>query len=71
MPATEVEAKVSAWNAVCPIGTPVVVDRDNGEQLSTVTRSEAYLLNSRVPVILVKGIAGCYALGRVKPAEAL
>ena len=34
---------VNAWNEKYPEGTPVIVTRDNGEKLETVTRSVAWI----------------------------
>jgi hypothetical protein len=58
---------VNHWNQNYPVGTPVIVTRDNGEKLETVTRSEAWQLGSGQAVISVKGISGCYSLHRVAP----
>lgn len=57
---------VANWNKQNPVGTPVVVLRDNGERLETFTRSEAWVLANGQAVVQVKGISGCYALDRVK-----
>jgi hypothetical protein len=48
-----------------PIGTAVVVHRDNGSRLTTVTRSHPWVLSGHTAVIMVAGISGCYALERV------
>ncbi|GEM_PF-6003409 len=61
---------VSDWNRKHEVGTPVKVRRDNGEVLETVTRSEAWHLDSGVAVIMVKGISGCYRLDRITPNTA-
>ncbi len=57
---------VNAWNEKYPEGTPVIVTRDNGEKLETVTRSVAWSMCGNA-VVSVKGISGCYALERVVP----
>lgn len=63
---TEREARaVDLWNAQYPVGTNVVVKRDNGETMQTVTRSEAFLLSGHTAVIQLAGISGCYSLERV------
>jgi len=64
-----VEAKVERWNRRYPVGTPVIVQRDNGDLYTTRTRSEASLLPSGTAVIWVDGISGCYSLDRVKPVS--
>jgi hypothetical protein len=67
----EAVASVEAWNKKYPIGTKVVVTRDNKESEITVTRSEAWMLGKssthpgHTAVISVEGIAGGYLLSRV------
>lgn len=56
-------AAVEAWKH--PIGTPVIVQKDNDEEVRTVTTSMAETLGSRA-VIWLHGIRGCYALERVR-----
>lgn len=51
-----------AW----PIGTGVIVKKDDGSDFRTVTRSEPWQLGDGQWVILVKGIAGGYAVERVR-----
>lgn len=60
-------ANAYLWNEQHPEGTPVKVRRDNGEILETVTRSEAWVDENGIQVIMVKGIAGYYRLDRVTP----
>jgi hypothetical protein len=55
------------WNAKYPVGTPVIVHRDNGQLFETRTRSEAGGIPSNPGVIWVEGIVGCYSLDRVQP----
>lgn len=55
------------WNEKYPIGTAVIVRRDNGDEFHTKTRSEAWTLDSGRDVVKVNGIAGGYALDRVGP----
>lgn len=56
---------VDAWNAKHPIGTAVILTKDNGAQVTTKTRNEASVLGS-VPVIWLEGVSGCYRLDRVE-----
>jgi hypothetical protein len=58
---------VDAWNAAHKVGTPVILRRDNGTELTTKTRSEAWVMGEHTPVVMVEGIAGGYALERVTP----
>jgi hypothetical protein len=62
----DVDMVVNAWNEKYPEGTPVIVTRDNGEKLETVTRSVAWSMCSSA-VVSVKGISGCYSLERCAP----
>lgn len=59
-------ALLAAW-AETPIGTAVIVTRDDGRELTTKTRSEPWELCG-TPVIMVDGISGGYALERVRKA---
>ena len=61
--------QIDDWNNANPIGSPVIVERDDGTTLATTTRSAALSLNGHTPVIFVDGIAGCYLLDRVTPRE--
>lgn len=56
------------WNEQHPIGTAVVVTRDNGAEQRSVTRSAAWTLGDGQAVVKVEGISGGYALERVRPA---
>lgn len=56
------------WNELYPVGTRVIVWRDNGQALCTTTRSAAWDLDVGVPVVQVVGIPGCYALEKVRLA---
>lgn len=58
------EAEAAYWNLRFNVGTPVYVKRDNGDVLSTRTKSNAWTLDNRA-VIQVEGISGCYALHRI------
>jgi len=48
-----------------PIGTAVIVTRDNGDEVHTRTRSEAARVGG-MPVIWLDGFSGCYLLSRVR-----
>lgn len=66
----ELQRQVDAFNARYPVGQPVILQRDTGEQLRTVTRSEAQILSGHSAVIWVEGASGCYLLDRVTPVTA-
>lgn len=59
----QAEDLVAKWNKV-PQGTRVVVRRDDRSETHTKIRSKAWLVGG-VPVILVDGISGAYALERI------
>lgn len=48
-----------------PVGTRVLVVRDNGDVLLTRTRSDAWTLGHGQVVVSVHGISGGYAIERV------
>ena len=49
-----------------PVGTEVIVTKDDGSEFHTKTSSESWMLGGHTPVILVEGISGCYALERIR-----
>lgn len=55
------------FNARFPVGTRVMLRKDNDDTLVTHTISEARVLSGHSAVIWVKGVAGCYLLDRVTP----
>jgi hypothetical protein len=63
------ESKVKAFNENNPMGSPVVVIKDNGEQVETVIWRPAEILSSHtegsVAVIWLDGLTGAYLLNRV------
>lgn len=59
------QTTVEAWNIEHPVGAPVVLTRDSGEQFHTTVKSPAQVLSGHIPVVWVDGISGCYALSRV------
>ncbi len=61
------EREVALWNRLFPIGTPVKVRRDDGSELATKTRSEAWVLGGHTAVVKVDGFTGGYLLERVTP----
>lgn len=58
------------WNSMHKVGTAVLLTLDNGDEKLTKTRSEAWVLSGHTAVIQVDGVAGCYALERVRRAPA-
>ena len=66
---TEVEVLllVDSWNAHWVIGTSVRVLLDDGSFRKTKTRSEAWIVAGKHPLVSVEGIGGGYSLFRVAP----
>lgn len=62
------DLKVENWNLKFPVGSRVIVTKDDKSQLETYTTSEAYVLSGHTPVIHLSGVSGCYLLDRVKGA---
>jgi hypothetical protein len=65
------EQQVADWNARYPVGTPVIVHKDDGTFTESVTRSQAEVLSGHTAVIWIKNLSGCYLLSRVKAKEEL
>lgn len=59
------QRSVTAWNANHEIGVRVIVTTDDGKQMRTTTRSDAFMLGGHTAVIHLEGITGAYALHRV------
>ena len=55
------------FNAKYSVGQRVVVKKDDGAGMETVTREQAWVLQGHSSVILLEGISGCYLLDRVVP----
>lgn len=59
------QQQVESWNHEHPVGSKVVIVRDNGETLETTVTHEAQLLGGHSPVAWVAGISGCHDIGRI------
>jgi hypothetical protein len=66
--AAAAQRQADAW--AHPVGTPVVVRRDDGSKFETTTRSMPWVLGHGATVILVDGISGGYSLDRVSVRRA-
>ena len=62
-PCEEEDCCTRPLSADDPIGTSVIVTRDDGSKLHTVTRSEQWEVSGH-PVVKVDGIVGCYLVSR-------
>lgn len=60
------EKLVREWNEKYPVGTPVIVTKDDETEVRTVTVHEATMLGGHTAVAWLKDISGCYALERVR-----
>lgn len=60
------EKLVRKWNEKHPVGTPVIVTKDDGTEIKTMTVHEATLLGGHTAVAWLKDISGCYSLERVR-----
>jgi hypothetical protein len=64
----QLQAACDAWNAAHPVGSSVTLMRDSGP-MPTRTRSAAEVLSGHSAVVWLDGVAGCYALDRVRPVQ--
>ncbi len=60
---------VENWNLKHPVGTKVILTKDDKSTVETATRSQAELLGGHTPVIWLEGMSGCWALSRVKAVQ--
>jgi hypothetical protein len=63
----KLQAQCDSWNAANPVGSIVILSRDDGVKLRTKTKSEAQMLMGHTPVIWLEGVNGVYLLDRVRP----
>lgn len=61
------ETAVLIWNRFYPVGTPVLVKRDDGSVTPSETISGAELLGGHTAVVWLRDIRGAYLLDRVSP----
>jgi hypothetical protein len=60
---------VAKWNEANAVGCEVVLTDDMGNKHDTKTRSNAWVLPSGHPVVMVEGRAGGYDLFRIVPKD--
>lgn len=60
------QKKVDDWNDKYDVGQKVVITKDDGTKVETITDSKAELLSGHTAVCWFKGIRGFYCLGRAK-----
>ena len=59
------QSLVDVFNEKNPVGAPVTVIKDFGEQFKTKVLHPAEILSGHTPVVWLEGISGCYCLDRV------
>lgn len=60
------ERLVAEWNAKYLVGQPVIVTKDDGDEIVTKTLHEATLLGGHTAVCWFEGITGAYLLERAR-----
>ncbi len=65
------QTTIEAWNARCPVGTPVTYwpGFREGQGVESKTRSKAFLLSGHTPCVCVDGRLDGIALAHVEPTE--
>ena len=58
--------EIDDFNRECPVGTPVIVTKDSGEEVLTKVRYAAQMSNFQYPVVWLDNISGYYLLSRVR-----
>ncbi len=64
-------ALLTAEQLAIKVGDPVTVTLDNGIEMPTSARSDAFKAASGDWVIFLVGVSGFYALDRVQPGKAV
>lgn len=62
-----IDRQATDWNQRNPIGTPVVVRNNRGQERRTETLSTAWMLNPYQAVVMLKGLAGFFCIDQVRP----
>lgn len=67
-PVAQMQRIVEQFNAEFPIGTRVMLRKDNGFWIETRVRASALLLSGHSPVAWFDGVSGAYSIedGRVR-----
>jgi len=60
------QRKVDNWNKKYSIGQKVIVTKDDGTKVETITTNEATLLGGHTAVGWLKDINGAYSLDRIR-----
>lgn len=63
----KLQKQCDEWNSNHPIGTHVILSRENGEIIHTRTRSTAQIVGGHSAVIWTEATPGCCLLDRVIP----
>lgn len=65
----EKQKQIDDFNNQCPVGSDVIVTKDNGDLHYGQVKYPASFLSGDIPVGWVTGIAGCYLLNRIKKSD--
>lgn len=60
------QAIIDKFNTECPVGTPVIVEKDDGSTVETTVKYQATVLGGHTPVGWFNAISGAYDLSRAK-----
>ena len=63
------ERSVRKWNETVPVGSEVLLTKDDGTKVRTRTRSTAAMLSGHTAVIWVEGESAAWLLERVRPVS--
>ncbi len=64
----QLQAMEQAWNEKAPVGTAVSYCPDlnpDAPVINTKTRSVAWILGGHAVVVMIEGVAGCYAIEKL------
>ena len=61
----KLQSIIDRFNRDCPVGTTVLVEKDNGEKIKTKVKHPATILGGHTAVGWFEDITGCYILNRV------
>lgn len=63
------QQELDDWNDIFKPGHPCLLRLDNGQEVQTKTRSQAWLLGHGMAVVSVEGKSGGWDIDRVKMLE--
>ena len=63
------EDEIQTWNELFPLKSPCLLRLDDGSEIETRVRSEAWALGDGTVVVKMEGMAGGWRIDRVKMLE--